>query len=107
MASTSSNSEFTSMVTLHHHYFRVERLLIWWQFFGTEEQVRIKVDFGRTTSWLTMQANWDLIQALTSFWDPTLRCLSIGSVDLVPTIEEYTALLQVPSSPAQIYVPTQ
>jgi hypothetical protein len=36
-----------------------------------------------------------------------LRCVSIGVVDLVSTIEEYTALLQVPSSPTRVYVPVQ
>jgi hypothetical protein len=80
---------------------------MWWDFFSLDEQVRIKDDIGRATSLLTMEVNWDLLQALASFWDPVLRCLSIGGVDLVPTIEEYTALLQVPSSPTQIYVPIQ
>ena len=80
---------------------------MWWHFFNTAKQVRIKKDFGRATSLLTMQVNWDLIQSLTSFQDPVLCCVSIGNVDLVPTIEEYIALLQVPSSPAQIYMPTQ
>ena len=36
-----------------------------------------------------------------------LRCMSIRGVDLVPTIVEYTALLQVPSYPTQIYVSIQ
>uniref|UniRef100_A0A2N9F1V6 Reverse transcriptase domain-containing protein n=1 Tax=Fagus sylvatica TaxID=28930 RepID=A0A2N9F1V6_FAGSY len=36
-----------------------------------------------------------------------LRCVSIRVVDLVSTIEEYTALLQVPSSPTRVYVPVQ
>ncbi|GMY33694.1 hypothetical protein FCV25MIE_28936 [Fagus crenata] len=107
MASTSSSAKFTSLVTLHHHDFRVERLRMWWGFFSTVEEVHIKKDLGRATSLLTMQVNWDLLQALTSFWDLVLHYVSIGSVDLVPTIEEYAALLQVPSSPTRIYVPIQ
>jgi hypothetical protein len=75
--------------------------------FSTEEQVRIKKDFGRATSLPTLQVNWDLIQALTSFWDPTLPCVSLGSVDLVPTIGEYAELLQVASSSTRIYMPIQ
>jgi hypothetical protein len=43
---------------------------MWWHFLSIAEQVRIKDDFGRVTSLLTLQVNWDLIQALTSFWDP-------------------------------------
>ncbi|GMY05729.1 hypothetical protein FCV25MIE_00968 [Fagus crenata] len=88
MASTSSNVEFTSLVTLHHHDFRVERLRMWWDFFGLEEQVRIKYDIGMATSLLTMDVKWDQLQALASFWDPVLHCMSIGDMDLVLTIEE-------------------
>uniref|UniRef100_A0A2N9EZL1 Aminotransferase-like plant mobile domain-containing protein n=1 Tax=Fagus sylvatica TaxID=28930 RepID=A0A2N9EZL1_FAGSY len=99
MASTSSSTEFTTLVTLHHHDFRVERLHMWWDFFSTVEQVGIKKDLGRATSLLTMLVNWDLLQAFTSFWDLMLRCMSIRGVDLVLTIEEYTALLQFPSYP--------
>ena len=88
MALTSFTAEFTSMVTLHHHDFRVERLRMWWHLFSTAEQVRIKDDFGRVTSLLTMQVKWDLIQDLTSFWDLALRCVSIGSVDLVPLVDD-------------------
>jgi hypothetical protein len=80
---------------------------MWWDFFSTVEQVGIKKDLGRATSLLTMLVNWDLLQAFTSFWDLMLRCMSIRGVDLVPTIEEYTALLQVPSYPTRIYVSIQ
>ncbi len=107
MASISSSAKFTSLVTLHHHDFKVERLHMWWDFFSLDEKVRIKDDIGRAISLLTIKVNRDLLQALASFWDPVLRCLSIGGIDLVPTIEEYTTLLQVPSSPTQIYVPIQ
>ena len=80
---------------------------MWWDFFSLDEKVHIKDDIGRAISLLTMKVNWDLLQALASFWDPVLRCLSIGGMDLVSTIEEYTELLQVPSSPTQIYVSIQ
>ena len=67
MASTSSSTKFTTLVTLHHHDFRVERLHMWWDFFNTVEQVGIKKDLDRATSLLTMLVNWDLLQAFTSF----------------------------------------
>ena len=40
---------------------------MWWDFFSSAEQVRIKEDLGRATSLLTIEVNWDLFQALTSF----------------------------------------
>ncbi|MBA0671962.1 hypothetical protein Goklo_007270 [Gossypium klotzschianum] len=42
---------------------------------------------------------WDfthkhLFRALAQFWNPTYSCFTFGKVDLVPTIEEYMALLR-------------
>ncbi|MBA0670843.1 hypothetical protein Goklo_025264 [Gossypium klotzschianum] len=34
-----------------------------------------------------------LFQALVQFWNPAYSCFTFGKVDLVPTIEEYLALL--------------
>ncbi|MBA0754596.1 hypothetical protein Gogos_020861 [Gossypium gossypioides] len=35
-----------------------------------------------------------LFRTLTQFWNPAYSCFTFGRVDLVPTIEEYMALLQ-------------
>ncbi|KAL1061183.1 hypothetical protein V6Z11_1Z038300 [Gossypium hirsutum] len=35
-----------------------------------------------------------LFQALAQFWNPAYSCFTFGKVDLVPTIEEYMALLR-------------
>ncbi|XP_016729699.1 uncharacterized protein [Gossypium hirsutum] len=35
-----------------------------------------------------------LFRALAQFWNPAYNCFTFGKVDLVPTIEEYTALLR-------------
>ncbi|MBA0636175.1 hypothetical protein Godav_024928 [Gossypium davidsonii] len=35
-----------------------------------------------------------LFRALAQFWNPTYSCFTFGKVDLVPTIEEYMALLR-------------
>ncbi|KAG8481209.1 hypothetical protein CXB51_025959 [Gossypium anomalum] len=37
-----------------------------------------------------------LFRALTQFWNPAYSCFTFGEVDLVPTVEEYTALLRCP-----------
>ncbi|MFQ6664940.1 hypothetical protein Gotur_031873 [Gossypium turneri] len=41
---------------------------------------------------------WDytherLFRALAQYWNPTYSCFTFGNIDLVPTVEEYTALL--------------
>ncbi|MFQ6654394.1 hypothetical protein Gotur_025404 [Gossypium turneri] len=35
-----------------------------------------------------------LFRALAQFWNPAYSCFTLGKVDLVPTIEEYMALLR-------------
>ncbi|KAG8482599.1 hypothetical protein CXB51_024211 [Gossypium anomalum] len=37
-----------------------------------------------------------LFRALAQFWNLTYSCFTFGEVDLVPTVEEYTALLRCP-----------
>ncbi|MBA0881230.1 hypothetical protein Goshw_026319 [Gossypium schwendimanii] len=37
-----------------------------------------------------------LEKALAQFWNSAYSCFTFGEVDLVPTVEEYTALLRCP-----------
>ncbi|KAK5825568.1 hypothetical protein PVK06_020420 [Gossypium arboreum] len=37
-----------------------------------------------------------LFRALAQFWNPPYSCFTFGEVDLVPIVEEYTALLRCP-----------
>ncbi|KAG8490477.1 hypothetical protein CXB51_015973 [Gossypium anomalum] len=39
---------------------------------------------------------WDQWGNETTFWNPAYSCFTFGEVDLVPTVEEYTALLSCP-----------
>nr|XP_012466405.1 unnamed protein product [Gossypium raimondii] len=41
-----------------------------------------------------MKVDKRLFRALVQFWNPAYSCFTFGKVDLVPTIEEYTALLR-------------
>ncbi|KAG8490266.1 hypothetical protein CXB51_015367 [Gossypium anomalum] len=38
-----------------------------------------------------------LFRALAQFWNPAYSCFTFGEIDLVPTVEEYMALLNCPS----------
>ncbi|KAG8482598.1 hypothetical protein CXB51_024386 [Gossypium anomalum] len=40
--------------------------------------------------------NERLFRALAQFWNPAYSCFNFGEVNLVPTVEEYTALLRCP-----------
>ncbi|MBA0755141.1 hypothetical protein Gogos_020553 [Gossypium gossypioides] len=41
-----------------------------------------------------MKVDKRLFRALVKFWNPAYICFTFRKVDLVPTIEEYTALLR-------------
>ncbi|KAG8492359.1 hypothetical protein CXB51_009659 [Gossypium anomalum] len=45
---------------------------------------------------LDVQIDEHLFRALTQFWNPAYSYFTFGEVDLVPTVEEYTALLRCP-----------
>ncbi|MFQ6629681.1 hypothetical protein Gotur_007327 [Gossypium turneri] len=38
-----------------------------------------------------------LFRALAQYWNPAYSCFTFGKLDLVPTVEEYTALLRCPN----------
>ncbi|MBA0788780.1 hypothetical protein Gotri_027284 [Gossypium trilobum] len=41
-----------------------------------------------------MKVDKHLFQALAQFWNTAYSCFTFGKVALVPTVEEYTALLR-------------
>ncbi|KAG8474412.1 hypothetical protein CXB51_034064 [Gossypium anomalum] len=45
---------------------------------------------------LDVKVDKHLFRALAQFWNPAYSCFTFGEVDLVPTVEEYTALLNFP-----------
>uniref|UniRef100_A0A2N9F0N4 DUF7745 domain-containing protein n=1 Tax=Fagus sylvatica TaxID=28930 RepID=A0A2N9F0N4_FAGSY len=95
MASSSNDPD--SLVTLHFHDFRVERMRHWWTLLGEDDHADIVGIFGKFPPFMRLQVDRGLLEALASFWDPTHCCFSIGEVDLVPTLEEYAELLQLDS----------
>ncbi|MFQ6655893.1 hypothetical protein Gotur_026243 [Gossypium turneri] len=51
-------------------------------------------DYGDLPYLLDMKVDKHLFHALTQFWNPAYGCFTFGEVDLVPTVEEYIALLR-------------
>ncbi|MBA0671027.1 hypothetical protein Goklo_007496 [Gossypium klotzschianum] len=51
-------------------------------------------NYGDLPYLLDMKVDKRLFQALAQFWNLTYSCFPFGKVDLVPTIEEYMALLR-------------
>ncbi|MBA0645831.1 hypothetical protein Goklo_013877 [Gossypium klotzschianum] len=52
-------------------------------------------DFARiSVTQKNMKVDKHLFRALAQFWNPAYSCFTFGKVDLVPTVEEYMALLR-------------
>ncbi len=51
-------------------------------------------NYGDLPYLLDVKVDKHLFQALAQFWNPAYSCFTFGKVDLVPTIEEYMALLR-------------
>ncbi|MBA0754608.1 hypothetical protein Gogos_022252 [Gossypium gossypioides] len=50
-------------------------------------------NYGDLPYLLDMKVDKHLFRALAQFWNTAYSCFTFGEVDLVPTIEEYMALL--------------
>ncbi|MFQ6670569.1 hypothetical protein Gotur_035429 [Gossypium turneri] len=52
--------------------------------------------YGDLPYLLDIKVDKYLIHAIAQFWNPAYSCFTFGGVDLVPTVEEYIALLHCP-----------
>ncbi|MFQ6670394.1 hypothetical protein Gotur_035330, partial [Gossypium turneri] len=53
-------------------------------------------NYGDLPYLLDINVDEHLFRALAQFWNSTYSCFTFGEVDMVPTIEEYIALLRCP-----------
>ncbi|MBA0755270.1 hypothetical protein Gogos_020055 [Gossypium gossypioides] len=51
-------------------------------------------NYGDLSYLLDMKVDKHLFRALVQFWNRAYSCFTFGKIDLVPTIEEYMALLR-------------
>ncbi|KAL1105485.1 hypothetical protein V6Z11_D04G135800 [Gossypium hirsutum] len=65
-----------------------------WDQWDNEVRQLFYLNYGDFPYLLDMKVDKHLFQALAQFWNPANSCFTFGKVDLVPTIEEYTALLR-------------
>ncbi|KAG8480180.1 hypothetical protein CXB51_024950 [Gossypium anomalum] len=67
-----------------------------WNQWGNETKQIFYANYGDLSYLLDVQIDERLFRALAQFWNPAYSCFTFGEVDLVPTVEEYTALLRCP-----------
>ncbi|MBA0879519.1 hypothetical protein Goshw_005294 [Gossypium schwendimanii] len=65
-----------------------------WDFTRISEIKRLfYCHYGDLPYLLDIKVDEHLLQALAQYWNPSYSCFTFRKIDLVPTIEEYTALL--------------
>ncbi|KAK5803025.1 hypothetical protein PVK06_030664 [Gossypium arboreum] len=74
----------------------LEELKEIWDQWGNETKQLFYSNYGDLPYLLDVQIDEHLFRALAQFWNPAYSCFTFGEVDLVPTVEEYTALLRCP-----------
>ncbi|EOY10682.1 Uncharacterized protein TCM_025984 [Theobroma cacao] len=79
-------------------------LLNIWDKWGATTRANFDRKYGHIARLLKVQVDEQLLKAIVQFWDPSYRCFVFNKVDMVPTIEEYSALLQIDlDNPDKIY----
>ncbi|XP_016690659.1 uncharacterized protein [Gossypium hirsutum] len=74
----------------------LQELTVIWDHWNDETEQLFNSSFGDLTYLLDIKVDERLVRAIAQFWNPGYDCFTFGRVDLVPTIEEYTALLRCP-----------
>ncbi|MBA0753669.1 hypothetical protein Gogos_005442 [Gossypium gossypioides] len=65
-----------------------------WDRWNDEIKQLFYSSYGDLSYLLDVKVDKHLFRALAQFWNSAYCCFTFGSVDLVPTVEEYTALLR-------------
>ena len=94
---------YHTVVKLERETFHERELIRWWTSFSSKDRAQIKQFLGDATSLFLTSFDWHLLEAIITCWDPALRCITIGDVDLVPTLEEYDRFLSLPSPVSRVY----
>ncbi|MBA0755392.1 hypothetical protein Gogos_020818, partial [Gossypium gossypioides] len=67
-----------------------------WAQWGDEVKQLFYCNYGDLPYLLDIKVDEHLFRALAQIWNSAYSCFTFGKVDLVPTVEEYTALLRCP-----------
>ncbi|MFQ6669791.1 hypothetical protein Gotur_034901, partial [Gossypium turneri] len=67
-----------------------------WDQWGDEIRQFFYSNYGDLPYLLDIKVDKHLFRALTQYWNPAYSCFTFEKVDLVPIVEEYTALLRCP-----------
>ena len=96
---------YETLVELERKEYHEKRLKKWWGSFSRGDQALLQQFLGNAASLLYITLDWHLLEVITSCWDLSLRCITIGDVDLVPTLEEYNRFLSLSTLVSTVFIP--
>ena len=96
---------YDTLVELERESYYEKKLRRWWSPFSCGDQELILQLLRDATALLHTTLDWHLLEVITSCWDPSLRCITIGYVDLVTTLEEYDCFLSLSTPLSTIFIP--
>ncbi|KAG8495942.1 hypothetical protein CXB51_009282 [Gossypium anomalum] len=67
-----------------------------WARWDEETKQLFYQSYGDMSHLLDIKVDKHLFWAMVQFWNSAYKCFTFGQIDLMPTIEEYTALLRCP-----------
>ncbi|KAG8480071.1 hypothetical protein CXB51_025186 [Gossypium anomalum] len=86
-------SEYTRINVTQNNLQELKEI---WDQWGNETKQLFYGNYRDLPYLLDVQVDEHLFRALAQFWNPPYSCFTFGEVDLVPIVEEYTALLRCP-----------
>ncbi|KAG8473515.1 hypothetical protein CXB51_035632 [Gossypium anomalum] len=82
--------DFTRVSTTQNNLQELKDI---WNSWNSEVKQLFYRNYGDLPYLLDVKVDKHLFRALAQFWNPAYSCFTFGGVDLVPTVEEYMALL--------------
>ncbi|KAK5839791.1 hypothetical protein PVK06_008630 [Gossypium arboreum] len=93
MGYVSELSDYTRISVTQNNLPKLKEI---WDQRGNETKQLFYDNYGDLPYLLDIQVDKHLFRALAKFWNPAYSFFTFGEVDLVPTVEEYTAFLRCP-----------
>ena len=74
---------------------KLQELKTIWESWIVERQNAFTTKYGDIALLLPIEVDEQLLKAIILFWDPFYQCFTFNREDLIPTMEEYAALLRI------------
>ncbi|XP_050936265.1 uncharacterized protein LOC127144399 [Cucumis melo] len=73
-----------------------------WEALTPQRRFMFSKKYGHIAELMYIPVNYFALRAIINFGDPAYGCFTFGSCDLLPTIEEYQAMLSMPQKEREI-----